>query len=172
MTGLETVSQIMREARERGKAEDFDRVSAELVKARNSVREAMQARTGPAVRGILAKLEGREPLSPSDIEVVRLWVVGDAEGYVKAEDDFAEWQTEFSRLAEAVGSYDGRETPGELLKLGGILTDAMRVASDILHFLEKKERVARFDAAIRELDAGGSEVIARILEACMLNECM
>ena len=172
MTGLETVSQVMKEARERGRAEDFDRASAELVKARNAVREAMQTRTGPAVRDILAKLGKGEPLSPSDIEVVRLWVVGDAEGYVKAEDDFEEWRAEFGRLAQAVGGYGGRETPEELLKLGGVLTDAMRVASDISHYLEKRERVAKFDAAIRQLDAGGAGVIARILEACMLDECM
>jgi hypothetical protein len=151
-----------------GGAEEFSRVGAALVTAREDVREALQALTAEDINKILNKLDKQELLTPHEKNLVGLWIVGDAEGYTKMEDDFQEWQEEFRRLSGVLESYTGQSlAPQNLVEAYGVLEDAIRVAADISFFLEKKERVERFNAAINNWTPDDCKIIASMLRSMM-----
>jgi len=141
-------------------------MGSELAQLQSLVREEIQATTADDIAGIIKKLENQESLTPEENDLVGLWLVGDAEGYVKMEDDFGEWQEEVSRLSRVLESYEGRESsPQALVELHGLLEDAVRVIADISHFLEKKERLERFHAAINNTTPEDARFLASMLKA-------
>jgi hypothetical protein len=172
MRFLQGISQKMMSVAGRG-AEDFNRVRATLATARDEVREALQALTAEAINKILTKLDKQELLAPDERNLVGLWIVGDAEGYTKMEDDFQEWLEEFRRLSGVLESYTGRSLePQNLVEAYGVLEDAIRVAADIAFFLEKKERLERFNAAINSWTEDDCKIIASMLRSMMARSDM
>ncbi len=139
MQVLQGVSQRLNRVAGSSASEDFSRVGSELAQLQSLVREEIQATTADDIAGIIRKLENQESLTPEENDLVGLWLVGDAEGYVKMEDDFGAWQEEIRRLSRVLETYEGQEpSPQALVELHGLLEDAVRVIADISHFLEKK----------------------------------
>jgi hypothetical protein len=166
MEVLQKISQSMNRVAGSGASEDFSRVGSELAQLKGKVREEIQAATADEITKIIRKLENQENLSPEERELVGLWLVGDAEGYTKMEDDFGEWQEEFRRLSRVLETYEGRDpSPQTLVELHGLLEDAVRVIADISHFLEKKERLERFHAAINSVTPEDAKFLASMLKA-------
>ena len=166
MQVLQGISQNMNKVAANGAAEDFSRMGLQLAQLQSLVREEIQAATAERVSGIIQKLESQEPLNPEEKDMVGLWIVGDAEGYIKMEDDFREWQEEFRRLGRVLETYEGRgSSPQTLVELHGVLEDAVRVISDISCFLEKKERLERFQTAINNVNPEDGKFLASMLKA-------
>jgi len=164
------ISRVM-EVSEKSSADDLDRVGATLATARDQVREALQDLTGPQMEAIIKKLEDRAPLTQEDKDYVRSWIIGDAQGYTRVENHLQAWLQEFRALQNAVKSYEGQEvTVQSLLNLHAILEDAVRVAANIEGFLEKKERIERFEKAIQEIDREGATFIVNILKGQLQSE--
>jgi hypothetical protein len=169
MQFFQGISRSMKSVAGSGASEDFSRVGSELVQLKAKVREEIQSTTAEEITKILKKLENAEPLSPPEKDLVALWVVGDAEGYTKMEDDFGEWQDEFRRLSGVLESYEGQTPSAQtLVEMHGVLEDAVRVTADISHFLEKKERVERFHSAINNLTPDDAKFLASMIKS-MLN---
>ena len=163
---LQRISQTMSRMAGSGASEDFSRVGAELAQIQSQVREEIQAATAEKITGIIRKLENQESLNPEERDLVGVWVVGDAEGYTKMEDDFQEWLEEIRRLGRVLETYEGRDaSPQTLVELHGVLDDAVRVIADISYFLEKKERLERFHAAINNVSPGDGKFLASMLKA-------
>jgi hypothetical protein len=161
---LQGVSQAMAGAQATNTADAFSQLGYDLGKLRGRVREKLQLETSAAMRSIIQKLEKNQPLTPEEQSQVRLWVVGDAEGYVKMEQTLNEWLAEYKRLAGVIEDYAGRpESLLGLVDLHGILEDAAQVANNVARFLDDKERLKRFDAAINNLSATDGKLIADIL---------
>lgn len=166
MKVLQGISQIMKSVSESGSMDDFERVSSGLVQLKDKVREELQAATVEDVTKILKKLENQEPLNPAEKHLVGLWIVGDAEGYTKMENDFGEWQKEFRRLGDVLESYSGQtSSPQTLVEAHGVLEDAIRLTADISYFLEKKDRVERFNSAINNLTEDDAKFLASMLKS-------
>jgi hypothetical protein len=158
----------MAKAASNGRTEDFDALSVVLTDARQEVRETLQRLTADSIMAVIAKLEENEPLTPEEKNFIRLWVVGDAESYAKAENNYQEWLQEFRRLADIIrGSVSTSESAENLLALSGILEDANRLAADLRHYLEEKDRVSRFNAAIENLTPEDGAVILSILRGML-----
>lgn len=165
MDFLKGISQAMAEAARRGISDDLSNLSLELVKMKNRVREAIQQLTRRDIEAVIQKLENRESLSPQETDAIKLWLVGDAEGYVTMEEDFHDWQAEFSRLTGVMRDYEARDlSVPDLVNLQGVLEDAILVAHDLQNFLDKKERLARFEQAMAQLDQQDSKFIAGLLK--------
>ena len=159
------ISEIMREAQENMSSGDFMRTREILSKVKGEIREAIQKLTSNMIMKIINKLEGGEPLTSEDLEYIRLWLVGDAESYTKMENNFNDWLNEFKRLQDVLNKYEDRELSlEELFKLQGIVEDAIRVSEDIKNFLEKKERIEKFEAAVKNSQNLDREVLAYILK--------
>jgi hypothetical protein len=173
MDYLKGMSQVMKLAQAGNNADQYSYVATQLVQAKNKVREAIEEATADDVAAIISKLENNQDLTEAEKQTVRLWVVGDAEGYVKMENNFPDWLVEYQRLMDTVADYEGR--PGavqELVEVHGILEDAIKVADALAHFLEDKERVARFEKAITQLNAEDGKFIAGILKSMLASPDM
>ncbi|RJR42589.1 MAG: hypothetical protein C4567_06940 [Deltaproteobacteria bacterium] len=164
------MSRIM-EVSTQSSSADLDRVGAALAAAKDQVREALQDLTGAAMEGIIEKLENRESLTPEEKDYVRSWIVGDAESYLRVENHLQAWLREFKALQSAVRSYEGQEVSApNLLNLHAVLEDAVRVAAEIEGFLEKKERIERFEKTIQTIDQEGASFIIGILKGQLQSE--
>ncbi len=165
MEALADISRIIREAAAQASAEGFSEAGRALVKARDAIREELQAKTAQTMKPIIGKLENNQPLSADEKNLVRLWIVGDAAGFTKKEADFQTWLEEFRRLGEDLASA-GRMPQAfpAMLDLNGNLEEAVRLAGDLQFFLEEKERVGRFEQAIQNLSAADAALLASILQ--------
>lgn len=167
---LQGISRVMQEAAGKNTAAAFSQVVSQLVQTRKEVSEAIQAQTADAIKGIIAKLEKSQPLSEQEKNYLELWVVGDAEGYVRMENNLKEWQDEFRRLAEVIAGYESRVgSVSELADLHGVLEDAVKVAGNLAHFSEDLERIERFKQAITDLDAADHKFLADLLKSKLLS---
>ena len=152
-------------------AADLDGVGAALAVAKKQVRETLQNLTAAQMEGIIEKLENRKSLTPEEKDYVRSWIVGDAESYLRVENHLQAWLQEFKALQDAVRAYEGREvTVQTLLNLHAVLEDAVRVAAEIDGFLEKKERIERFEKTIQNLDQEDVSFIIGILKGQLQSE--
>jgi hypothetical protein len=173
MDYLKGMSQVMKLAQTGNNADQYSYAATQLVQAKNKVREAIEQATADDVAAIIAKLENNQSLSDAEKQTVRLWVVGDAESYVKMENNFPDWLVEYQRLVDTIGDYEGK--PGsvqELVEVHGVLEDAIKVADALAHFLEDRERVARFEKAITQLNAEDGKFIAGILKSMLASPDM
>ncbi len=160
------ISQVMQQAAARNSSEEFGQVAVDLVKIKDKVREEIQALTTPAIKAIINKLEHNQGLTPEEKETVKLWVVGDAEGFVELEDTLKDWQQEYRDLTAALQEFEGKPVDlDDLVALHGLLEDAIQVADDLAHFLDDQERLVRFQKAIDNLDAEGSKFVADLLKS-------
>ena len=121
-----------------------------------------------AVAAIIGKLENNQPLNEAEKQTVKLWVVGDAEGYVKMENNFQDWLEEYRRLLDVIADWEGKTgSVQELVEVHGVLEDAIKVADAVAHFLEDRERVARFENAMSNLNAEDNKFIAGMLKSML-----
>lgn len=170
---LQGISQAMKSAAGSSSADDFSRVGAELAKAKGKVRETLQAATAKEITKVLKKFENKETLTPEEKNLVGLWVVGDAEGYTKMENDFGEWRKEFRRLGQVLETYEGKDpSPPNLVEVHGVLEDAVRLTADLANFLEKKDRVERFQRAINNLTPDDSNFLISMLKSMLTSADM
>ena len=168
MEYLKGKSRSMQQAQADNTSESFGYVATELVKSKNDIRQAIEQATAAEVAAIIGKLENKQPLNQAEKEMVKLWVVGDAEGYVKMENNFQDWLQEYRRLMDEIASWEGKTgSVQELVEVHGVLEDAIKVADAIAHYLEDRERVARCEAALSNLNAEDNKFIAGLLKSML-----
>jgi len=157
----------MSTARDRMSADAFQQSATTLGGVRSHVRETLQSMTSDQVLRVLERLASRQEPSEEDLALVRMWIVGDAESYLRQENNFDDWLVEYERLESVLRTYESRDcSETELLELTGILEDALRVAHDIANYLEKHERIEQFETAVRASntwDQGRRDVLLQIL---------
>lgn len=148
---LSNVTESMASARASMSHEAFERAALSLGARQSEVREAFQARTATRLRVMTERINSGQVLSEDDIQIVRHWIVGDADSYLRAENNLSDWTEEYDRLQQVLAGFEGRAlNEADLLELKGIIEDAVRVAHDISNHLEKAERVARFEEMISD----------------------
>jgi len=148
------VSKAMANARLAMSEGAFQQVGGILSNAKNFVREEAQEKTKEEIKKIIAKLRSGTDIATDEGALIKAWIIGDAIGYTKMENNFQDWIDEYERLENAVADYENKEcSPEELFKLHGILEDANRVTYDIAYFLENQDRIKKFETAV----AGGLE---------------
>ena len=119
------------------------------------------------MRQIIRKLESNESMTLQDIALIKIWIVGDAMGYEKMENNFQDWLTEYKRLAIALAEYEIKNcSPEELMEFHGILEDATRLSYDLSNYLEKHDRVKKFQASVAHgIDEKGRALLLNMLSA-------
>jgi hypothetical protein len=168
MEYLKGMSQAMKQAQADNTSESFSYMATELVKSKNTVHQAIEQATISDVAAIIGKLENNQPLNQAEKEVVKLWVVGDAEGYVKMENNFQDWLQEYRRLMDDIAAAEGKTgSVQELVEVHGLLEDAIKVADAIAHYLEDRERVARCENALSNLNTEDGKFVAGLLKSLL-----
>ncbi len=160
-----SVIQMMATARSAMTESAFQQVGSVLSKAKNDAREEAQRKSSLDVKILIGKLESGAPLTQQEVATARAWVVGDAENYTKLENNFQDWLAEYDRLEKTLADYAARDcTPDDLMKLEAILEDAVRTTYDIANFLEKQDRIHKFDSALAEdLDENERNLLVDVL---------
>lgn len=168
MEYLNGISRAMKQAQADNNSESYRYVATQLVQGKNGIRQAIEQATAEAVAAIIGKLENNQPLDEAEKQTVKLWVVGDAEGYVKMENNFQNWLEEYRRLLDVIADWEGKTgSVQELVEVHGVLEDAIKVADDVAHFLEDRERVARCENALSNLNAEDNKFIAGLLKSML-----
>jgi DNA polymerase I-like protein with 3'-5' exonuclease and polymerase domains len=168
MEYLKGMSQAMKQAQADNTSESYGYVATQLVQSKNAIRQAIEQATAEAIAAIIGKLENNQPLDEAEKQTVKLWVVGDAEGYVKMENNFQEWLAEYRRLLDVIAAVEGQTgSVQELVEVHGVIEDAIEVANDLAHFLEDQERVARCAKALSNLSAEDNKFIAGMLKSML-----
>jgi len=143
----------------------FERLTPTLVDLTNGLREAYQAAFVGPVTALIAKLRAGATPTKDELALAEGFMVGDAEAYVRVENDFQGWLAELARLVKVLAELRANLDPPRLLDALGEVEDARRVVGDICNFLEEKERVERFRATTAQgLDAGRAGLLAKLLQ--------
>ena len=168
MEYLKGIFQAMKKAQADNTSESYGYVATELVQSKNGIRQAIEQATAEAVAAIIGKLENNQPLNDAEKQTVKLWVVGDAEGYVKMENSFQDWLQDYRRLMEVIAAGEGQTgSIQELVEMHGVLEDAIKVADAVAHYLDDQERVARCANALSNLNAEDNKFIAGMLKSML-----
>jgi len=168
MEFLKGMSQAMKQAQADNTSESYGYVATQLVQSKNGIRQAIEQATTEAVAAIIGKLENNQPLTDAEKQTVKLWVVGDAEGYMKMENNFQDWLKEYRRLLDDIAAWENKTgSVQELVEVHGVLEDAIKVADAVAHLLEDRERVARCETALNNLNTEDNKFIAGMLKSML-----
>jgi hypothetical protein len=141
-------------------------LSHSLANLEQSLREKMQEDTRGEMEGIIRSLERGAELSPQDKELIRTWMVGDAESYIKVENNLGDWTEELGRLLDRVAAARGKTlSPAQMTELQAMVRDALRTAADIHYFQEQRVRVERFRDATADWSRDDKKILARMLRS-------
>lgn len=115
---------------------------------------------------LLKKLKNRKPLTPDDMKMLELLIVGEAEYYLKYETELDHWRNEVKQLIGEMSKFQSPELDAEgLMHLRALCREAARVLPAIVFYFDQKERTAKFqDATKGQLDAEGYTVLAEIVQ--------
>ena len=155
---LQGIAQTMENARTNMLDAAFQQAGTVLNQNKNIIREEIQKTTSEDIKMIISKLSANKELTCEDLDMIELWIIGDAESYTRMENNIQDWLEEYKRLENIIKDYEGKEcTISDLVKLHGIMEDAIRVCYDIAYFLENKQRIERFESSVRKATNLGKE---------------
>ena len=122
-------------------------------------------RSQVAPQAILTKLEKGASLTADELTTLRSLIVGDADEYLKYDDDFEEAKTELAKLLDEIRGLASPDTDVEALKhLRVLCREAASALAPVLHYLEQKERVRNFEEHTRgPLGPDAARILAGIV---------
>ncbi|MCX7661572.1 MAG: hypothetical protein N2Z79_02670 [Candidatus Omnitrophica bacterium] len=129
------------------------------------LREYIQHNTKDEIMRIIQKLEIEGEITKEELRFIKLWIVGDAEYYIKLENNFNEWLLEVKRIIDEINKISNQKLDLEAaLSLRALIEDGKRVIYDIAFYLEKKERIKNFEEAVLELDKEEKDMLVRLIK--------
>ncbi|MFQ5590939.1 MAG: hypothetical protein ACE5HE_07245 [Phycisphaerae bacterium] len=160
---FEAVKSTAQEALRRGSADQFQQVESRLSRFGAEVRELQQSMWAEEARETVHRLEKGKELTPTDMQVIRTFVVSDAEQYLALENNYEDWLVELKRLFDEITKRVESVTRETIGELRGVLKDVERLVPDIRNHLEERSRVKKFDLATQTLDVPSRTLLARLL---------
>ena len=143
----------------------YSRLSTILGELDQYLREYLQDLTGDDVKLVIKKLRGTDPISAYDLELIRLWLLGDADYYLKYENNFKEWRRELQRVMDDInGCNVDNPDVTSVAKLRSLFRDASRVVADIFYYAEQKDRIEKFNESTQDIDDDERAIMARLLD--------
>jgi hypothetical protein len=116
-------------------------------------------------QSIVKKLENGNPLTPDELKTLKILMVGDADYYLKYDDDFDRSKTELKRILEEIRTLQSSDLGVDgLMHLGVLCREACGVAKPAAFYLDQKDRVRKFEDATRDgIDRESGRILADIL---------
>ncbi len=153
-------------------SDNYGLLEDQIGEVENQAREAFQAKLN--MTALLGKLQQSKPLAPEDLKTLELLIVGDAESYLKFETEFDHWKDELKRhLDEIAGLRAAGQDVDALMRLRALCREAEEVLTDIVFYLDAKERAGKFQEATRSpIDAEGYRVLAEIVRQMLVSDRM
>jgi hypothetical protein len=146
-----------------GTAEEFESFEKQLNTLNTMVREAQQSMWAGEAEAAVERLEKGESLTETDRQVIRTFLVPDAEHYLAVENSYQDWIDELQRLIEDIAQRVENLDRHSIGELRGVLKDSIRLVPDIRNYLEEQQRVDRFNAALHNFDPASRATLVRVL---------
>jgi len=163
----ETIQEFKRAAADAFKhpcVEEFESLEKFISEIDAYVRELQQAYWAGDAKLTIRKLERDEPLDESDKELIRTFLISDAERYLAIENNFQDWLSELKRLVDDLVRRVNTVDRDTIADLRGVLKDAVRLVPDIRNYLDEQERVTKCKGAIEHLDRSSRQMLAKLLK--------
>jgi len=118
-------------------------------------------------KSLLTKLENGTALTPEELGTLKLLLVGDADYYMKYDDDFGRSESELKSILEEVRKLQATDLDLDgLMHLRVLCREAASVAKPTAFYLEQKERVGKFEAATRDgINLESGKFLANIVKS-------
>jgi hypothetical protein len=120
--------------------------------------------------GLVRKLRAGDALSPEEMSRVRLLMVGDADYYVKYDEEFDRCKAEVTKIVGEIERFKSAE-PGVdgLMHLNTLCREAGSLLALAQHYLDARERVRRFEASTAgTLDRETAHTLAHLIEGMFI----
>jgi hypothetical protein len=126
-------------------------------------------RSHVASQALVRKLEDGTALTADELKTIRTLIVGDADYYLKYDDDFDRSKNELGKILDQIRRLQSNDLDLEtLMHVGVLCREASNVLAATTHYLEQKERVRRFEQATHgPINADAGRVLARIIKGMM-----
>jgi len=164
----ETCQEIARQFQAAGQQPEsgsYAKLATVLTALETELREYIQKTTGNDVNMLISKLKTSQALTSAEQELLRQWVVGDAESYVKSEQNVPQWLNELQRIVGELNRLCADAlSVGTAFALRGLLRDAIRVVWDVHHYYEHNERLKAFQDSTATLERGERDTLIEILQ--------
>ena len=144
-------------------ADGFEHFEKHINALEGWIREQQQAMWADEAKNAIAVLEGDQPLSADDIDVIREFIVSDAVHYLEVENNYQDWLEELNRLMSWMADHAPTLSRDNIGEFRGVLKDAIRLIPDIRNYLEEQIRVDRFEDAIHNLDRSSRTTLAKLM---------
>ena len=162
---LDKLNEDYQYAKNNGTGEAYSRLSTIFEELGGYLREYMQDLTENQIRVVLRKLRDGNELAPEDIDMLRLWIVDDAQRYIDKENNFDDWQQETARLIDELARYRDQEADVKVVsEMRALFRDGSRVITDIFYYLQQKDRVENFEQASQALGPQERSLLIGLLE--------
>ncbi|MGH6841910.1 MAG: hypothetical protein ACREDV_07450 [Methylocella sp.] len=111
------------------------------------------------------KLQNGSALTADEMKTLRTLIVGDADYYLKYDDDFDRSKAELGRILDQLRRLSSGELDAEaLIQVRVLCQEACSVLIPAERYLEQRERVQRFEEATQgQIDTEAGRVLAKIL---------
>lgn len=144
--------------------DDFEAFERYLNEVDAFVRETQQSLWADEARATLRRLEKGEPLNKQDSDLIRAFLVSDAQSYLTQENNYNDWLNELKRLVNDLSKRVNTVNRENIADLRGVLKDAIRLVPDIRNYLDEKRRVEKFEQALGTLDKPSRDMLVRLLK--------
>jgi hypothetical protein len=118
---------------------------------------------------LVTKLQNGSPLTADELKTLRSLIVGDADYYLKYDDDFDRSKSDLGKILDQIRGLQSNEFgPETLMHLRVLCREASSALAPTMHYLEQKDRVRRFEEHTRgPLDPDTGRELADIVKNMM-----
>jgi hypothetical protein len=144
-------------------ARDHEILVEVLAELRSAATRACHAHVDCA--SLIANLHAGKALSQAEMSTLRLMIVGDADSYLKYDEEFQRCKTELGRLLGELEEFRAKALDIDtLMRLNVLCQEAGAILTMAGHYLEQRDRVRNFDTATqRPLDLETSRSLAKVV---------
>jgi len=117
-------------------------------------------------RSLVRKLRAGDALSSDEMATLRLLIVGDADYYVKYDEEFGRCKSELAKIVAEIEQLKQSELSADaLMHLSVLCREADSLLVLAQHYLDSRDRVRRFEASTKgTIDRDSARTLATIVE--------
>jgi hypothetical protein len=149
---------------------DYEELERHIDGLTSLTREALHTNFRDVYEVIASKLATNQTLSEQELHALRMLIVGEAEYYVRYENNFTDWTNELQRLTEEMARLQTKSTytVDDILHIQALVHDAARVTADIIFYLRERDRLQRFEMSVKDgIDDETGKLLAGMVREMM-----
>jgi hypothetical protein len=145
-------------------SQNYDDLAQDLADLEKVAKEACAEHADS--KALIAKLRAGAALSADDLATLRLLMVGDADYYIKYDEELDRCKTEVVKIIAEMQRVQASELTADAMMHLSVLSLEARLLLELTrHYFEARDRVARFDTATSvAIDRDAASALVRILE--------